>query len=44
MAMKTVHYVSTLLVIVGALYLWHMYAMHGTGKSTLSGLGINRTS
>lgn len=32
----------TILVIVGALFLFHMWNSHGTGKQTLAGLGINR--
>lgn len=32
----------TVAAIVGVLYLFHMWNSHGTGKSTLAGLGINR--
>jgi hypothetical protein len=44
MAMKTVHYAFIGLAIVGLLYSYHMWSMHGTGKQALSGLGINRTA
>lgn len=32
----------TVAVIVGALYLFHMWNTHGTFKSTLAGIGITR--
>lgn len=42
MAMKAKHILGTALLLVGALYVWHMYNQHGTFKSAMSGLGINR--
>lgn len=41
MAVKKFHIVTGALIIIGALYVWHMYNTHGTGKSALQGLGIN---
>jgi len=31
----------TIAAVVGVLYLAHMYTSHGTGKQTLSGLGLS---
>jgi hypothetical protein len=42
MKLKTHHVLGTLLVIIGALYVFHMWNTHGTFKGTLSGIGINR--
>ena len=42
MKIKAVHAAFTLAAVIGALYVWHMYRSHGTGKTFLSGLGVNR--
>jgi hypothetical protein len=39
---KKHHIAITVLIVVGAAYLWHMWNQHGTFKQTLSGIGINR--
>lgn len=40
--MKKHHIAYTVVLVIGALYLFHMWSQHGTFKGTLSGLGINR--
>lgn len=42
MAMKKHHIAWTIAGLVGVLYILHMWNSHGTFKSTLSGIGINR--
>ena len=42
MTIKKHHVLGTLLLLVGLLYVFHMYSTHGTFKSGLAGLGINR--
>lgn len=40
--MKTTHWVIVVLSLVGAMYVYHLYSAHGSFKSGLAGLGINR--
>jgi hypothetical protein len=40
--MKAKHWVITGFIVVGALYVWHMWSSHGSFKSAAAGLGINR--
>jgi hypothetical protein len=42
MTIKKHHLAITVLILVGALYVFHMWNTHGTFKQTLSGIGINR--
>ncbi len=42
MKFKTHHLLIATLIIVGGLYIFHMWYTHGTFKQTLSGVGINR--
>jgi hypothetical protein len=42
MAIKKHHLFATVAILVGALYVFHMWNTHGTFKQTLSGIGINR--
>ena len=40
--MKKHHIAFTVAAIIGFVYVFHMWNAHGTFKSALSGLGINR--
>lgn len=40
--MKMQHWVIVTLSIVGIMYMYHLYASHGSFKTGLAGLGINR--
>lgn len=42
MTIKKHHVLATFLLLVGLLYVFHMYSVHGTFKQALSGVGINR--
>lgn len=42
MSIKGKHLAWTVAALVGAFYLFHMWATHGTFKQTLSGIGISR--
>jgi hypothetical protein len=42
MTMKKHHIAYTILAVVGALYIFHMYKSHGTFSGALSGLGVSK--
>jgi hypothetical protein len=42
MTIKKHHILGTVLAVVGALFVFHMWKSHGTFSSSLSNLGINR--